>query len=728
VPIVDPLTGNAFPNQTIPANRISPVSREFLGFYPEPNTSGALNFTSPNTTANFDNPQFIAKVDYRATEHDRISSRFLYASRPTLSSHAIAEFSGTFPLTNWGGEITHSKTIGNRFVNVAGLHVYRFYRSTSATNPEHRDFTPRLGIPELLESDAGRNGVPGIGVTGFIGMGDPLLLTIPLGNWQVKDDLSFAHGSHFFKVGGEYRRGYNFFLLSLRPSFSFDGRYSGHPFADFLLGYPSSAIEGGELQRGNLGQNNFYFYAQDDWKVGSKLTLNLGLRHEQRRAWRDKRGFSSNFNPFVNQFNPPLQSTQVQPPATGRYVAGEPLVEFNNPLVLPRTGFAYRMNDRTVVRGGYGAYANEIDLSNLGGMMENPRPNAELKIFLGDAGVPNLAFPDPFLRDSLLDLGTPDLAGSQSPLDVPVTHAWGVSVQRQLGRTMVVEAGYQGSRSVHLIEAVSVNDATPGTGPRQARRPFPAYQRIDFNMSDGDSWHKGLNLRVERRVAGPGLYFLGSFTWARTVDTAGSRLSGNTFEQGLRSRNMPLGKHKALSESHIGRRLSITAGYDLPFGSGRPFLQNGVAATLLGGWRVQGIASLQDGPWLTVLLPGDRLDTGTGFSQWPDLIADPNMDPSARTPQRWFDTSAFAVPTELRYGNAGRSTVEGPGIINVDLAVHRTFKVGPQHSFEFRFEAFNALNRANFFPPGLAYGTGAFGVIGRAFDGRQLQLGLKYRF
>lgn len=738
--IRDPLTGQPFSNNTIPAGRISQVSQKFLPFYPEPNSAGTLNFTSPDSTANFDNPQFISRVDYRATSNDRLSGRFLLASRPTLTTHPISTFSGTFPLRNWSGEITHTRTFATRVVNVAGGHFYRFSRSTSKTNPEHRGFAESLGIPELLTTEVGRSGVPGLNISGFIGMGDPLLLHIPTGHWQAKDDLSFQKGSHFIKTGFEYRRSYNFFLLSLRPSFTFSSQYTGNAFADFLLGYPSSSISGGELQRGNLGQHNLYFYIQDEWKISPKLSLSLGVRHENRRPWTDKRGFASSFIPYGDRFNPPLQNVTLQPWETGRFEAGEPLFEFDNPPLLPRFGFAYRASDKSVIRGGFGVYANEVDQSNVGGLMENPRPNAGLALFLGDPAQPNLAFPRPFPPVSQLDLGTPDLAGAESPFKVPLTHSWGLSVQRQLGRSSMIEVGYVGSRSTHLIESVSANDASPGPGPRQSRRPFPKYQRIDFNQADADSWYNGLDLRVEKRALGPGLYVLGSFTWSKAIDTAGSRRSGNIFEQGLRSRNVTLAAHKALSETHFPRRLAITAGYDLPFGAGRPFAQNGAAAKILGGWRIQGIAVFQDGAWFTVLLPRDVVDAGTRFSQWPDRIRDPNLDPSSRDPRRWFDTTAFECPqqsgstscaagvTISRYGNAGRGTVDGPGIINLDFAVHRTFGITEQHRLDFRFEAFNLTNHPNFLPPGLDFGTGPFGIIGRALDSRNLQLGLKYHF
>ncbi len=172
----------------------------------------------------------------------------------------------------------------------------------------------------------------------------------------------------------------------------------------------------------------------------------------------------------------------------------------------------------------------------------------------------------------------------------------------------------------------------------------------------------------------------------------------------------------------------MTAGYELPFGKGKPYLTHSPAGKLLGGWQFQGIMVVQDGSFITALLPGDAIDTGTALSQWPDLLRSPNLPPGERRPTRWFDASAFARPAGLRYGNAGRAPIEAPGIINFDLSIQRVFRLGERHKFELRLDSFNLFNRANFSIPGQNFGTGAFGVIGAALDPRQLQAGIKYSF
>lgn len=149
---------------------------------------------------------------------------------------------------------------------------------------------------------------------------------------------------------------------------------------------------------------------------------------------------------------------------------------------------------------------------------------------------------------------------------------------------------------------------------------------------------------------------------------------------------------------------------------------------MLGGWELQGIFSAQSGGWFTALLPGDPLDTGSSFSQWPNLIRNPNLDSSARNPKRWFDTTAFVAPPAFTYGSAGRAPLLGPGLINVDLSLQRNIAITEHQRVQLRCDSFNTANHPNFNVPGQSFGTGSFGVVGSALDPRILQFGVKYIF
>ena len=176
----------------------------------------------------------------------------------------------------------------------------------------------------------------------------------------------------------------------------------------------------------------------------------------------------------------------------------------------------------------------------------------------------------------------------------------------------------------------------------------------------------------------------------------------------------------------------LSGGFDLPFGPNRALLQSGLASRLLGGWSIRAISNLQDGGWRTVTLPGDPLDAGSEASQWPDRIRDANLPLHERTPARWFDTDAFALPPPFEYGNSGRGAVEAPGLFNLDISLRRTFRLAENQRLEARVEAFNATNRSNFVVNArqqtLQYGTSGFGVLARTLDARQIQLALKFYF
>ena len=175
-------------------------------------------------------------------------------------------------------------------------------------------------------------------------------------------------------------------------------------------------------------------------------------------------------------------------------------------------------------------------------------------------------------------------------------------------------------------------------------------------------------------------------------------------------------------------RFVYNLSYLLPFGKGKSLLSSGVPSVIAGGWSMDSIVTFEAGYYVTAIMPSDIWNVGSTDSLRPDVLHDPNLPASQRTPQLWFDTAAFARPAQYQYGNAGRSIVEGPGLLNVDFSLHRTFRIKESSTLQFRFDAFNGTNHTNFGLPGLSYGTSTFGVIGSAAESRDLQFGLRFRF
>ena len=281
-PIRDPATGQFFPDGRLPEQRLDPVARKLLHFWPSPNTPGPLNFTSPDSTANLDNPQIISRMDFAASPGSRWAGRFVWDSSPQVSSHTFSVFSAVQPLRTYGQTVSNTRTLGNGLINAASIHW--FFRPYIAGPSQPKPHVPlSLGIPQLLKSGPDRSGVPSIVIQGYTGIGDSGAVGhANLGNWQVKDDVSWSRGNHTLRGGVEFRQHYNFYVMERRSRFEFFSRYTGNAFADFLLGHPVRTELGSEDFRGNFHQNSFYFYFKDVWRVRPRLTLTLGLRYELR--------------------------------------------------------------------------------------------------------------------------------------------------------------------------------------------------------------------------------------------------------------------------------------------------------------------------------------------------------------------------------------------------------------------------------------------------------------
>lgn len=725
--IIDPVNRQPFANNTIPANRINGIATRFLGFWPEPNTPGALNFTCSTCTVKDDRAQVIAKTDFKTSNTNRFSGRFIWDSFPIRQLNAIQLFSRVDPLGTWAANLVNTHTFGPTVVNEFGVHYFRRPYSPGRGSPSAspKDFNRTLGLPNFPRSQADVNkGVMGLSVPGFLPLGDAFWYgQAPIGNFpEIKENLSFYRGAHSFKTGYQLRRNFSFNQFSSSSSVTFSSRYTGNAFADFLLGYPTSSTLGADSFWGDLSQVTHSFYIQDDWKATSKLTVNLGVRYEYRGAWEDHSGLSSNFNIRTGQIDPPYVFDPNLPAGqTGRYQANVPLVEFSKRGILPRIGLAYRLTPKTVIRSGYGAYGNEPYFAgywNLGG---NPRQNAVVQNFFGDLATPTLSLSNPFPVSAAGPGGLLSPIGIESPMPMMVVHQWGLSVQRELSRNTAFEIGYQGHRSLHEFTTNNINDATPGAGPLQARRRYPAFSSIQMWLGNGDASYNALEAKLQRRPGPEGLSLLVAYTFSKVIDITSS--GGEAI-----SPNVSRSFNRGMGEGSVPGRLVVTPAYRSPFGRGRKFLTDSPLGKVLGDWTVLGVLTLGAGDYLTASMPSDSLNVGSTASFRPDVLRDPNMPASQRTPQRWFDTSAFVTPPPFTYGNAGRSIIKGPNVRNLDLALLRDFKLHERLTMQFRFEAFNITNHTNFVGPGTTFATGSFGVIGRAYESRDLQFGLKIIF
>jgi hypothetical protein len=389
--------------------------------------------------------------------------------------------------------------------------------------------------------------------------------------------------------------------------------------------------------------------------------------------------------------------------------------------IAPRFGVAWRLPGKgdTVIRSGFGIYLNQWAYSVQQALARN------LPFFLvKNVNTAADALRPAFTTGNIL-LANPNgsIGGNNMDYDYRIEYneAWTLSIQHLLDRSTMIEAAFLGSRTVGADSSTVRNVPTPGPGPINARRPVPALSNFNSIRWDGWSTYNALTLKIERRLA-RGLALNANYTWSKSIDDA-SDPGGTAFETNLPQNVYDLPAEKALSSFDHRHRFVASFVYELPFGRGL----HGWKKQALAGWQTSGIVSWLTGAPFTVNLGVDQANIGAGPAQRPNLLRDPNLS-SGKTPERWFDTSAFALPAAFTFGNAGRNIVYAPGYSDVDFSLQKDFGVTEWVRMKFRAEAFNLFNHPNFDVPNRTAFTPSFGRIFSADASRQLQFGLKIEF
>ena len=308
--------------------------------------------------------------------------------------------------------------------------------------------------------------------------------------------------------------------------------------------------------------------------------------------------------------------------------------------------------------------------------------------------------------------------------NVEYSQSWSGGLQYELFPSTMIEVSYMGTWTVGADNATVRNVPEPGPGPIQDRRPIPQLSRINAIRFDGKSIYHGITFNAERRLRNNYAYNV-SYSASTSKDDAsspGATESEANVPQNVRNIFDESGEWAHSSFDH--RHQFVASGvYELPF-----FVRaGGFKEAAFGGWRVNAILTAQSGAPFTVNLGVDRANIGAGPAQRPDQLQDPNL-PGDRTPDRWFNTSAFALPAPFTFGSASRNSVIGPGFANMDLAVAKTWTFAGTSRMEFRWEIFNVFNRANFDIPNRTFGTPNFGRIFSAKHAREMQFGLRVVF
>jgi hypothetical protein len=783
LPTRDPFAGNI-----IPVNRQDPVARNIMTYFPEANTPSS-NPAQPwvqtwtftyKWPRNFD--MYAAKLDHQFSE--KYNTFFRMNKGDALLIFPF-QFDG---IATPGRNVVNRPHLGfswgNNFLlsprTTLDARVGYAY-GKERNRPWSDGFDPAtLGFPASFTNLVQSSAFPTVNVAGFQGLAGSTYVESPGHTWTLQSNLSLARGQHLWKIGADMRLLYGNFFVNNAPSaqFSFSNAWTdgpradtptsgtGFPLASFLMGLGSGSIE---TNTGVSIVNKYFgYYVQDDYRISSRLTLNLGLRYEYEtprteRYDRTTRGFDRNAAS-------PLQipGLNLRGGLLFAGVGGEPrgLYNADRNNFAPRIGFAYTLARGTVIRGGYAMYYVPI----IGSVQPTGFSVSTPFVVSPDGITPAAALSNPFPQGLLTPIGSSQGLGTlvgQSvsfvdPSDrTPMFHTWNFNVQREITGSALVQVGYIGSRGINItsdaaegafIEQLnqldpaylslgsalqqSVENPFFGTitsgqlsGARVQRqqllRPYPQFLDVTRNVpAIGNSVYHALQAKLETRMT-KGISTIIAYTFAKNIGDI-ARIQ-NAYDRAAA---------RSPSEFDVPHRLTVTASVDLPFGRGRRYLGSSSRAldAIAGGWTVSTFSTFQSGFPLEFSVSRSNIFAAGAGPQFPNVIGDPTAGisgPISQRLNRYFNTDAFAQPRDFTFGNAAAriGSVRSPGMNNVNLTLTKEFAATERIRFRLRASSFNLMNHPVFSAPNTQFGTGNFGrIFSQANLGRQTELALRMVF
>ncbi len=732
--------------------------------------------------------QVIGKVDHRINETNTLSGEYAI-----FNEHRFNPFDPLAAFTNLPGNGSFTLNRG-QIVRIEETHTFNarllndlrfgFNRSRGGIFQQHNgtNVNQQLGFPTVLPSTVDL-GVPAVAIVGFDGVGEPTNLPQDRrdNTFHYSDVLalnpSFNGGRHQFKFGADIRRfQLNFFLDAVaRGEWVFTGGVSnpggplvkGNPtpagsssLDDLLHGTPGLAVTTAGNTQTEQRTTQMDYFAQDDVRLNSRLTLNLGLRWEynspvsdnhDRLSVPDLTGNALTCSPKPNcQFI--IAGTNGVPRAT---------YDPTYANFAPRIGFAWKptASDKWIVRSGYGIFYDGGILN--GNILPRFNPPFFTVLLFGNNNTPST--PTTAGTPGTLTVGSIVTQTGAPPQATPsmiarnyrdgYSQQWNLDLQFEPMKDLVLDAGYVGSKGTHLQDTRNFDQGAPGATANNVgsvNLPFPAYGNITLIESAASSVYNAFQFRAEKRLS-TGLSFLSSYTFSRSIDDASAEF-GTRAETGIPQDSNNLAAERGLSNFQTKHRFVFSSVYQLPFGKGQRWLnREGVVDYLLSHWQAGGILALQSGRPFTVNRGSDQSQSGTFSLQntptgadRPNLVGNPfqggniagqtGCPAQVQTPQHWFNPCAFAAPAGPAFGNLGRNTLIGPNFRDVDFSLAKDIPLSSEaRKLQFRAEVFNIFNRPNFDLPNVNFDAGTFGQVlsANAFGGkppRQIQLGLKFIF
>ncbi len=715
IPIYDPfgasLARTPFPNNIVPKSRLDPAASQITALLPLPNQFDAAGRPLPfnnyavTRTATTSAPSFDLRID-----HQFSASNSLFVRHSFQNTDAVVPSPFGQPL---GGSALGAGTTQARNQNAGIGHVYQFQptlineihvglnRQTTALTQEDygRNLSEQFGIPGVNRSPQ-TSGLSNLAVSGLFNVGGSLLTPLSLAStgWSLSDKITWIKGRHALRFGfdGNYEMGSSGYLVYGRGYYIFlnlststaVGAPGGNAFASFLLGAPYQVLRD-DFPPGMAGliSHRFGFYAQDDIKLTPRLTVNVGVRYDIMPSPREMHNRLSNFDPATATMLIAGQNTNPH------------LVNTDYRDLAPRIGLAYApgRGSQTVLRGGYGI--GFVDPAGGAGILNSNEFNTP---FYNLNNIVQFPFTAPTYRLSdrlpALVMPSPAAPSGNERYIVPTdrnqySQTWSLEIQRALSTSAMVEAAYVGTSGVRLLTASDINSAPPGATNPALRQPFGAALGSIRELSNSaHSTYHGLQTKLEKRFSG-GLYFLGSYTWSKSIDS-----QSNGTDMAVASGQYPQdprnpGLDRGLSSFDRAHRFVGSLVWEIPFGRGKALGSGAPRAVsaVLGGWQVSGVFTAQSGSPFSVQIACADINA-EGNNCRPNRLASGELPANQRSIARWFDTTAFAIPSPVAFGNAGRNILRGPGTVNTDLALSRSIPLGKHRAPPFT-DSFGVLQR-----------------------------------
>jgi hypothetical protein len=773
VAIYDPTTTqngvrSQFPGNRIPAASLGSVATTFLQKYvPQPNAMNmGMNMTMMGQpvvvgggqdsnnyldvrNAEHKSDQGTVRIDRVFQRGDALTGRYSASGERGFTPQNLPGFGAFHDNFSQQGNIAWNRVISTNIVNTASVAVSRLSMNRfSETNANNQNIVAELGIQGVGFGGPAAYGAPYFNVQGYSGFGDTYAAT-PMHAWDTilegRDSLSRQKGSHSLKFGGSFRRfiwpmwgffqnrGYYQFTTGFTSdTLSNDGTGSG--LAAFLLGLPAVRQRQVGIPSMNLRQWGLDGYAQDTWRITPNTVIDVGLRYEFTSALSDISRPSSNLI---------LDATGLHAFIEGQNGYPHGLMYPNTHDFAPRFGIAHHIVPAGLVfRAAYGIFYTPVDMNTWCNERHNvpyvfPETN-QSNNFVPQINGFNFG-------PAVLGKTVVSFAAFDPHAPAQYVEQWSASIEKSVGKSTTVEIGYLGARGFHLQRSHLINNAPPGAGPIQPRRPYQTVSFVDGTVLPPDitvasttfpvsginlledtarSWYDAGYVNVRRRYSS-GLTLLANYTFSKNLTDAPDFRSP-MFESAVPQNNSDLAAEKGPG-CDVRNRFVVSAVYEVP-----AFKRNSWTRALSKDWTVSTLYQIQSGFPFTISVFGDTANAGTILGENPiraNYAGAPVFGPGTQNAMQWFNPAAFAAPAPYAFGNAGRNTVYGPGMQTLDLALQREFVKTERWRFQLRGEAFNATNRLNLGTPNRFVNTPQFGTITEAATpGRELQVSGRISF